>query len=878
MIRIRAATLVLIAISLVAHGVRAQDSARVYNSPTAALLTGDRSVSDLGAAVTVIRVDSLLRQFPVRTLSELLTGRVPGLEVLPGSGEIGTGSRILSRGVTSFTASGGPQIYVDGIRVDDEPATLTMSVGGQTTSRVDDINVEDVATIAVLPGPAAAALYGTDAANGVLLITTKQGSPGRPRFNTFTSQGLIARPEGFPDNFLAVDSTGPCTVSAVAAGACRLLRSNVIENPATSPLRNGYLRQYGLNASGGGATTRYYLAAQWDGFGGVYGLPGSEQARLVAAGGLHPEAENPNYLRRVNVRARGDLLAAPRLAVMLAGSYFSDDLRLPLNDTSEAGVLASGLLGSADTSVTHGWAPYLPGEIFQVLSRQHVEQTAAGLTGRWQPVDFMTVRALLGLDLTRQHDDQVQRPGEGPNGSLGLGVVRRGLDYTNRYTASVTAAFEFRPLGRWHGRTTVGVQYFRRVGYVFDSTGVTLGTAASYSESLVRDTMVTTGAFLDQELTWNDRVFVTGGLRSDAVTRFSKGDPAAVYPHLGVVWRVPTGDGSPLSSLRLRTAYGAAGREPVLFGFGLKPERTREFEAGADAELLHGRITFDATLYSKRTSHVASYFVLAPSFGGGVVANDSGAITNKGVEVTLSASVLRRPDVAWDVRLSAWGNRNRVVARGGPPFFLGGFGVFQSVQVGLPVGSYTGLPIIGYGDTNHDGILAPSEVQLGAAQSFLGTPFPTEGATFSTAVTLRERIRVSSLFEYRAGNSEVNYTELFRCLAGNCRARNDPSTPVADQVAWAAEGAGSTAGWVQPANFLKLREIAMTFLAPPAWARHVGANQMTLTLAGRNLVTWTSYGGLDPEINVSGSRGLSSADFFTQPLARIWTARLDLAL
>ena len=878
MISIRAATLVVIAISLMARGVRAQDSTLGDNSPTAPLLTGDRSVSDLGAAVTVIHVDSLLRQFPVRTLSELLTGRVPGLEVLPGSGEIGTGSRILSRGVTSFTVSGGPQIYVDGIRVDDEPATLTFSVGGQTTSRVDDINVEDVATIAVLPGPAAAALYGTDAANGVLLITTKQGSPGHPRFNAFTSQGLIARPGGFPDNFLAVDSTGPCTASAVAAGSCRLLSSNVLENPATSPLRSGYLRQYGLDASGGGERTRFYVAAQWDGFGGVYGLPASEQARLLAAGGLHPEAENPNYLRRVRLRARGDLVAAPGLDVTLAGGYFSDDLRLPLNDTSNAGVLVSGMLGSADTSVDHGWSFYLPGDIFQVVSTQHVERGTASLAGRWRPVDFLTVRAVLGFDLTRQHDDQLQRPGEGPNGSLGLGVVQKGLDYTNRYTASVTAAFEFRPFGRWHGRTTVGVQYLRRVGFVFDSTGVTLGTAASYSESWVRDTMKTTGAFLDQQLTWNDRVFITGGLRRDAVKRFNLSDPATVYPHLGAVWHLPVGDGSAFGSLRLRAAYGAAGREPVLFGFSLKPERTRELEGGVDAELLRGRLSFSGTVYSKHTSHVVSFVQLAPTVGGGIVPLDSGEVTNKGIELALSASALRTPSAQWDVRLSAWGNRNRVVAFRGPPFSLGGFdGVFQSVQAGLPLGSYIGSPILGYADANHDGILSPSEVQLGTVPTFLGTPFPTEGATLSSTLRLRERILISALLDYRAGNSEVNYTEQLRCMVGNCRARNDPSTPLSDQVAWAAQQAGSGAGWVERANFLKLREITVTFLAPPAWARHVGAEEMMLTLAGRNLATWTSYTGLDPEINVSGSQGVSAADFFTQPLARIWTARLDLS-
>jgi TonB-dependent starch-binding outer membrane protein SusC len=880
MISIRAATLVVIAISLVAHGARAQDSTRPDNPPTAPLLTGHRSVSDLGAAVTVIHVDSLLRQFPVRTLSELLTGRVPGLEVLPGSGEIGTGSRILSRGVTSFTASGGPQIYVDGIRVDDEPATLIVHVGGQSTSRLDDLNVEDIATIAILPGPAAAALYGTDAANGVLLITTKQGSPGRPRYNAFTSQGLAARPGGFPDNFLAVDSTGPCTAAAVTTGACRLLRANVLENPATSPLRNGYLRQYGLNASGGGATTRYYLDAQWDGFGGVYGLPASEQARLLAAGGLHAAAENPNYLRRVSLRARGDLLAAPGLNVTLAGGYFSDDLRLPLNDTSNAGVLVSGMLGSADTSVAHGWSFYLPGDIFQVVSTQHVERGTASLAGRWRPVDFLTVRAVLGFDLTRQRDNQVQLPGEGPNGSSSFSSETKGRDYRNRYTATVTAALAFHPFGRWRGRTSVGVEYAKRAGYLFDSTGSTFGTVSGYSESLFRDTTTTTGALLEQELNWNDRLLLTGALRRDAVRRFGMSEPAALYPHLGVAWHVPTGQGSPFSSLKLRAAYGVAGREAPLVGFvfARKPERTRELEAGVDGELLRDRLSFSGTVYSKHTSQVVSYFTPAPSFGPGPIVNDSGIVTNKGIELSFSAGVLRRSGLALDVSLSAWGNRNRVVAVGGPPFFLGGtFGVSEFADAGLPLGSYTGAPILGYADANHDGILSPSEVRVGTTRAFLGAAFPTEGAALSTTLRLRERLLISSLFDYRAGNSQVNHTEQFRCLVGNCRARNDPSTPLSDQVAWAAQQAGSAAGWVENANFLKLREVAVTFLAPAAWAHRVNANQMTFTFAGRNLATWTSYSGLDPEINVSGSQGESAADFFTQPLARIWTARLDLS-
>src|SRR5205807_10470445 len=141
-------------------------------------------------------------------LADVLTARVPGVAVFHGSGTIGTASRILIRGVTSFRSGVAPHIYVDGIRVDDDPATLTIAVGGQNTSRVDDLNVEDIATIAVLPGPAAAALYGSDAANGVLIVTTKRGMAEAARPGGFSAPGVGAAALDVPDQFPAVGSAG----------------------------------------------------------------------------------------------------------------------------------------------------------------------------------------------------------------------------------------------------------------------------------------------------------------------------------------------------------------------------------------------------------------------------------------------------------------------------------------------------------------------------------------------------------------------------------------------------------------------------------------------------------------------------------------------
>jgi hypothetical protein len=356
---------------------------------------------------------------------------------------------------------------------------------------------------------------------------------------------------------------------------------------------------------------------------------------------------------------------------------------------------------------------------------------------------------------------------------------------------------------------------------------------------------------------------------------------------VGIAWHVPTAQSALLGSLRLRAAYGAADRLPGVpfvppavgnlyrpVALGPRPDRVHELEGGVDAELLRGRMNLSATVYSR---HSWSPLLFGGSIGVPPI-DDTVEVANKGIELALGASVVRSDNVAWDVGLSAWGNRNRVVSAGAFPFVLtGGGSVFQIVEPGLPLGSYSGTPILGFADANHDGVLSPAEVRLGTERAFLGTPLPTEGAALTTALTWRRRIRVASLLEYRAGGSEMNDTEMIRCARGNCRARNDPTTPLRDQVAWAAWQAGSAAGWIERANFLKLRAVSVTFTAPAAWARHVGGGEMTFTLAGRNLVTWTSYRGLDPEVNASGSQELSASDFFTQPLARYWTARLDLS-
>ncbi|HEX2681313.1 MAG TPA: hypothetical protein VHQ03_08470, partial [Candidatus Dormibacteraeota bacterium] len=533
-------------------------------------------------------------------------------------------------------------------------------------------DVETIATIAVLPGPAASALYGTGAANGVLLITTKRGAPGKPRLHAFTSQGLSAQPLDFPANYSAVDSTGAaCSSVGVASGACRLSQSNVFAGPPTSPFRHGYVRQYGLSASGGTTAVRYALHGQWDGLGGVYGLPALEAARLAAGGGLHPEVLNPNYLRRVAFRGTGQVFAGACADLAVALGYFTGDLRLPMNDTANYGLLLSGLLGG---NAAGGWL-FPPGDILQVTSLQHVERLNGTVTGTWRPLVPFSVRAVIGVERTEQQDDRQQRPGEGPFGNPAFSASADGHVHNNRLTGTLVATTAFTPWSAVSLRTTVGVHYYRRAFKWAETSASRFGSVGSSSSSLWLDTVATTGLFLAQEIAVHDRLVATSALRRDVTTRVGgTTDPAVLYPQVGLSWRGPVPENAPwITSWRLRAAYGAVGGEhhrhfqgvtqlvlpgPAVVVF--EPERTREIEGGLDAELLRGRVAFRGTVYDRRTTHVF-WALTFPTISGYYPADNSRVVSNKGVEFALNAALLGGPAATWSIGVSAWGNRNRVV-------------------------------------------------------------------------------------------------------------------------------------------------------------------------------------------------------------------------
>jgi TonB-dependent starch-binding outer membrane protein SusC len=429
-------------------------------------------------------------------------------------------------------------------------------------------------------------------------------------------------------------------------------------------------------------------------------------------------------------------------------------------------------------------------------------------------------------------------------------------------------------------------------------------------------------------------VFLTGSLRGDDNSAFGADFEFVTYPAVSAAWVLSEESFFPdvngIDQLRLRGAYGQSGQRPgfrqartfynpvavssgvteqtavSIGGTGnalLSPERSEEWEGGFDLGVLNNRVGIELTYYSKQTRDALVARRLPPSLGASNTRFENiGRVSNRGLELQLNAQLLNSTNVSWDATIAASRTRNRVEDLGSdvePIIFNSGS--VQRHTEGYPLGSFFQRAIT-YNDVNGDGMLSRAncadqptltlpdgtvpacEITLGADAEYLGTPFPTRELGFTSTLTLFQNLRLSGQLDYKGGHHQYNYTKYFRCAGvQNCADVQIDGAPLDQQAAYfGARFMGTFAGYIEPADFLKLRELALTYTFPQTLTRRLTAGGMSVTVAGRNLAMWTKYDGFDPEVNSLGYAGAGAAggdfyqqDFLTLPPVRQWSARFN---
>jgi len=885
--------------------------------------TGEQRKREVGNAVGTIDASEIISVAPVNNMADLIQGRTAGVQVFNSSGTAGTGSRIRIRGSSSISLSNDPLVYVDGIRVDNRQSGL--NAGGQDASRLDDFNPEDIESIEIVKGPAAATLYGTEAANGVIRITTKRGQPGETRWSVWAEGGLVKEPNTYPLNYSGLSATPSyetsCLLVDVNDGLCTqtgLESYQVLEddNPALNPVDDGYRNQYGLSVQGGSDRINFYIAGEIENETGPFSLPTDDRADLEARGvPITSTVERPTQLGRKNLRINVNSQLADNVTMAVRAGYLDSRLAYTGNDNNSFGFLPSAYFGGSNPDSP--WGFQAPAQLFGRTLYQDVQRFTTGTTMTWQPMEWLSLRGTGGLDYTNTTNISFYARDIGVPGQSNLG--RKDTDYRNtwQYTVDLNATGSFDLTPSVTSNTSVGVQYFRNLFGGTDAWGIdivngasSIGAAAeTFSDEFSTEDR-TVGIFVDQQFGLNDRLFVNVAIRADDNSAFGQDFDLITYPKASVSWIASEESFFPeldfLDQLRFRGAWGKSGLQPgsddairtlsadaitnpddetgsgVSIGnIGnslLEPERSSEIELGFDAEMLTGRVGLEVTFYDKNTEGALIEVPLAPSLGASADRwVNIGEVENKGWEAAITAAIVQMENFSWDLTLSGSINRNELLSLGEGTEPIGSQTRFVP---GYPLGGQWAEPINGFNDANGNGIISEDEVDIGDEIEFAGPGAPEDQLTVSSSFQIFKNLRVYGLLDYRGNYVAYNNTERFRCRFQLCRALIDPSTPLDDQARAAASLYHSTQtvwGYLEPADFWKLREVSLTYTLPENVAGRFGSRSASITVTGRNLGTWTDYSGMDPEINSAGSGdNFGISEFLTQPPVRYFTFRINL--
>ncbi len=857
---------------------------------------------ELGTSVSTVNVSDVMAQTPVPSIDGLLNGRTPGVAVVGSTGQIGAGAQLRVRGVGTFSLSSTPLVYVDGVRSNNTQTGLV--------SRMNDFAPEEIESIEVLKGPAAATLYGTEAARGVINIITKKGAAGSTKYSFDMKRGgnYFQNAEGrIPWNYGINPNTG------------KLDSINFVKSEKAAGrelFRTGMNDTYDMNVSGGSPLYRFFAAGEW-----------MNQEGIVTSNA------------RTQKSARTNLSVTPSTKFDLETNVgYITSHTTSATEGSGGGILWASEFARPERTAAFcapnaargcGWsrgAYTSPPEVYNATSAwQDLQRFTGSASLKWSPTNWMSHRFLIGTDYTLE-DIQSYTPyqtdsvivfflGSGFDGSRSQMTQQRTV---TTYDYSGSAHFDLRQ--NLLAKSAIGVQYYTNgmsalsaSGSHFPTPGLSTisatGTKGTPSSSYAANN--TLGFYAQQDLQWNDRLFVTGAVRVDNNSAFGSQAGWASYPKMSLSWvaseEPKVRDHLPqfIDNLRLRGAYGGSGQQPGVntalqtlspvagpngatvlttgtYGNpNLKPERVLGTELGFETSMFADRFGVDFTFFNDQSRDAILSRSVAPSsgFGGTSQFINAGRIDKHGIELGLRGQVINRANFGWDLAFNVATNSAKIKQLSGtvgdtvidlgtaPPLaHRVGYSPFDLFTYNVVSATYdpTTKKAINPMCADANGVVAPCFVagttNVQASKVYFGHSLPTNEGSLSSTIRYRS-FRFYTMADFQRGFNKLDNNLRIRCqLNSNCLEAQFPGNYDPAVVAQVQNSGTLRNYFIKPAGFTKLREISVSYDAPVRLASRVGAQSLSISASGRNLGTWTRYTGLDPENNLGGQTGSIALD------------------
>jgi TonB-linked SusC/RagA family outer membrane protein len=851
---------------------------------------------------------------------------VVGVQFSMNNGAPGGGAQVQIRGASSLIGRIEPLFIIDGVQVSNRQRATQQSIAtGQlnageenATNRLADINPNDIESIEVLKGAAASAIYGSQATNGVVVIKTKRGSSGAPKFGVTQRVGTYQQIRKLGSRHIkdlteALDLIGNNTEGIAVAKASCTPQCPYFDYQGELFGQTDPSYETVVNLSGGiGSGTRYFFS----------GLQRQEQG--IA---LHTDA------KRQSLRANLDQALSDQLTASISATVLRSfgQRGISNNDNSFASPMYAFAytpaifdLRARDSTGLYVRNPYPAGykgsaNPFQTFDlTQNNEDTYRQIaSGRAQWTPYVSSRNNVNITLNSGIDQysmtnyglfpstlQFQAPGSQLGGTLpGVAIQGDGVEKTQ--STDLTGAWNLSATSWAQATTSGGLQYaennnndFNIIGrglgpQQYDAAGAT-STQVNHQRQLVR-----TQAFFGQEelLMFSEHLYLSGAIRGERSS--VNGDPKKLfyYPRLSGSYRF-TRPVKWVDELKLRANYGKSGNQPLygqrfitisnyglqggISGYGqattvgntaIKPETMNEGEYGFDAGFLNNRVHGEYTYYNRRITDLLLQPAVAPSTGVNTVTTNGGEMDIQGHEVALSAVPIQHGLVEWSSHLSWQQNKSFIKSfpPGVLPFSIGGGG-FGNSYGRLRFRPKTSISAI-YGNFERADGSVKSDTILGDAN-------PKYIMSFSNDFRYRH-LSLNVLAEYRRGGTVSNMTMNLFDEGGNTwdydKKSPDPAKPLGAYRYDTWNGGSQTNVYLVDGSYTKIREVNLSYDVPPSWySRWNGVHNARLSLAARNLFIISGYNGMDPEVNNGGNRVARFVDLAPFPPSRSFFFSIDL--
>ncbi len=854
---------------------------------------GSQKKKDLTGSVSIVTAADIANR-PIVNAGEALQGKAAGVQVVSNSGKPGAGLTIRVRGSSSISAGNDPLYVVDGIPMTDITA----------------YSPNDIESISILKDAASAAIYGTRAANGVVVITTKKGVKGKSKIefsayygNTTPTKKLdvlnAKQYQAYADSVLGVGAITDSLVNAVNVNW-----PNVV-------FRNGNQENYQLSISGGSDKTQHYISLGYNNQTGM--IRPAKFDRMTSRVNISTKAADwltlstSSIMTHSNTNDVTDNLSVARGGVVLAA--LATPPTVPKYN-------ANGTIGLNPFS---GWQNPL-GAIDGQYSRVVTDRLVSNIAADVKFLKNFVFRSSLGIDYTNYSKNFFLDPYLTTYGQSTQGQLNQ-----TTYTQSSWLSEQTLTYNKIFGRSRVtALAGYTVQDYKWNQTyisGTNLDTSyrhQSWDEMYMRTRVKQPGTKSIDEwalISWLGRInydfdgkyLLQLNIRSDNSSKFAPGNRRATFPSASAGWRISQEDFmrnvSAINDLKLRVGWGQNGNQegvgsyeylslmsinasdsgstsPKTIASGdLRWETSTQTNVGIDASFLEGRLSLSADFYVKKTRNVLVRVPLSSQIVESVLLN-MGSTQNVGEEFLISSRNIVRPDFTWSTDFNLSFNKNKVTSIGNNISFMNVYGnIYErgnaiALVQGYGLGEFYGYIADGVDPNTGDQLYQNSE---GKAVSYTDIK-PSDRRLIGSAqpkfvygMTNNLSYKNFDLTVFLQGSQGNKIFNGVRVETEGMKDSRNQSTAVLHR--WEKIGditdmpgikkqsndnSQISTRFLEDGSYLRFKTITLAYRLNPSWIGHIGLSAASVYVSAQNLITITKYKGFDPEVNTYGT--IDSAD------------------